>query len=78
MAADKGWPEPGEEGFVHNDGTPQSEQQLADNKRAAELRAEAGSSVHGAPSQAREEVAADAGGSRKAATAEQSKPTAKR
>lgn len=44
-----GWPRPGEEGFVHPDGTPQAAQQLADNRRAAADRAAAGSTVHGAP-----------------------------
>jgi|SRR5688572_16867677 len=43
------WPRPGEEGYVHPDGTPQSEKQLADNRRAARDRAAAGSTVHGAP-----------------------------
>ncbi|MFF0469334.1 hypothetical protein ACFYPX_18120 [Micromonospora zamorensis] len=43
------WPKPGEEGYVHPDGTPQSVQQLADNRRAAADRAAAGSLVHGAP-----------------------------
>ncbi|WP_068925018.1 hypothetical protein [Planobispora rosea] len=43
------WPRPGEEGYVHPDGTPQSEKQLADNRRAAADRAAAGSTVHGAP-----------------------------
>ena len=45
----KGWPEPGQEGFVHPDGTPQAEAQLQDNKQAAADRAKAGSIVHGAP-----------------------------
>jgi hypothetical protein len=44
-----GWPKPGDEGFVHPDGTPQSVQQLADNRRAALDRAAAGSVVHGGP-----------------------------
>lgn len=44
-----GWPEPGQEGFVHADGTPQAEQQLRDNKQAAADRAAAGSIIHGAP-----------------------------
>jgi hypothetical protein len=43
------WPRPGEEGYVHPDGTPQSQRQLEDNKRAAADRAAAGSTVHGAP-----------------------------
>jgi hypothetical protein len=41
--------EPGQEGFVHPDGTQQAEQQLADNKQAAADRAAAGSIIHGAP-----------------------------
>lgn len=52
-AADKqggsGWPEPGQEGFVHPDGTKQAEEQLAANKQAAADRAAAGSIIHGAP-----------------------------
>lgn len=43
------WPQPGDEGYVHNDGTEQARRQLADNKRAAADRAAAGSSAHGAP-----------------------------
>jgi len=43
------WPEPGQEGFVHNDGTPQSRAQLESNKQAAADRAAAGSIIHGAP-----------------------------
>ncbi|MEV0149097.1 MULTISPECIES: hypothetical protein [unclassified Nonomuraea] len=43
------WPRPGEEGYVHPDGTAQSERQLEDNRRAAADRAAAGSMVHGAP-----------------------------
>lgn len=43
------WPKPGDEGYVHPDGTPQSARQLEDNRRAAADRAAAGSSVHGAP-----------------------------
>lgn len=52
LAADAGsndWPEPGQEGFVHNDGTPQARAQLEDNKQAAADRAAAGSIIHGAP-----------------------------
>ncbi|MGH3672188.1 MAG: hypothetical protein ACRDSH_16400 [Pseudonocardiaceae bacterium] len=45
------WPRPGEEGFVHPDGTPQSEKQILDNRRAAADREAAGSGVHGAPAQ---------------------------
>ena len=44
-----GWPAPGQEGFVHADGTPYSEAQLAGNKHAAADRAAAGSIIHGAP-----------------------------
>jgi hypothetical protein len=44
-----GWPEPGQEGFVHPDGTPQSVRQLEENKQAAADRAAAGSIIHGAP-----------------------------
>lgn len=44
-----GWPEPGQEGFVHPDGTQQSIKQLADNKQASADRAAAGSIIHGAP-----------------------------
>src|SRR5688572_30834205 len=43
------WPVPGDEGYVHPDGTPQSVAQLEANKRAAADRAAAGSAVHGAP-----------------------------
>lgn len=46
---DSAWPVPGDEGYVHPDGTPQSLKQLEDNKRAAADRAAAGSAVHGAP-----------------------------
>lgn len=46
---DSAWPIPGDEGYVHPDGTPQSVKQLEDNKRAAADRAAAGSAVHGAP-----------------------------
>lgn len=44
-----GWPSPGQEGFVHPDGTMQAENQLRDNKQAAADRAAAGSIIHGAP-----------------------------
>ena len=44
-----GWPEPGQEGFVHPDGTLQAQKQLEDNKQAAADRAAAGSYIHGAP-----------------------------
>lgn len=47
--SDGAWPVPGDEGYVVPDGTPQSMQQLEDNKRAAADRAAAGSTVHGAP-----------------------------
>jgi hypothetical protein len=43
------WPRPGDEGYVHPDGTPQSVAQLEGNRRAAADRAAAGSAVHGAP-----------------------------
>lgn len=43
------WPNPGEEGYVHPDGTPQAERQLRENRQAAADRAAAGSIVHGAP-----------------------------
>lgn len=43
------WPNPGQEGFVHPDGTQQAARQLADNKQAAADRAAAGSIIHGAP-----------------------------
>ncbi|HEU4422060.1 MAG TPA: hypothetical protein VFR67_05910 [Pilimelia sp.] len=43
------WPRPGDEGYVHPDGTPQSREQLEANRRAAADRAAAGSTVHGAP-----------------------------
>lgn len=44
-----GWPEPGQEGFVHPDGTRQAAEQLEANKQAAADRARAGSIIHGAP-----------------------------
>lgn len=44
-----GWPEPGQEGFVHPDGTRQAREQLEGNKQAAADRARAGSILHGAP-----------------------------
>ena len=46
---DRSWPVPGDEGFVHPDGTPLSEAQRAGNERAAADRAAAGSILHGAP-----------------------------
>ena len=46
---DTGWPQPGQEGFVHPDGTAQAAKQLEDNKQAAADRAAAGSIIHGAP-----------------------------
>ncbi|MBO4274131.1 hypothetical protein [Microbispora triticiradicis] len=46
---DTSWPRPGDEGYVHPDGTPQAAKQLEDNRRAAADRAAAGSTVHGAP-----------------------------
>lgn len=51
-----GWPKPGEEGYVHPDGTKQAEQQLEDNRRAAADRAAAGSILHGAPTHAGNEL----------------------
>jgi hypothetical protein len=45
------WPKPGEEGFVHPDGTPQSARQLIENRQAAANRDAAGSQIHGAPAQ---------------------------
>lgn len=45
------WPKPGDEGFVHPDGTPQSARQLIENRQAAANREAAGSRVHGAPAQ---------------------------
>jgi hypothetical protein len=46
---DRAWPVPGDEGYVHPDGTPQSVRQMEDNRRAAADRAAAGSILHGAP-----------------------------
>ena len=46
---DRAWPIPGDEGYVHPDGTPLSEAQRASNERAAADRAAAGSIIHGAP-----------------------------
>lgn len=46
---DAAWPVPGDEGFVHPDGTPQSVAQMEGNRRAAADRAAAGSILHGAP-----------------------------
>lgn len=46
---DRAWPIPGDEGYVHPDGTPMSELQRANNERAAADRAAAGSIIHGAP-----------------------------
>lgn len=43
------WPKPGDEGYVHPDGSEQSRRQLAENRQAAADRAAAGSTVHGAP-----------------------------
>lgn len=45
------WPKPGDEGFVHPDGTPQSERQWQENRWAAADRKAAGSDIHGAPAQ---------------------------
>lgn len=49
QVGDGGWPIPGDEGYVHPDGTPQAVGQLQDNIRAAADRAAAGSIIHGAP-----------------------------
>jgi hypothetical protein len=46
---DSNWPIPGDEGYVHPDGTPQSVAQMENNQRAAKDRAAAGSILHGAP-----------------------------
>jgi hypothetical protein len=46
---DRAWPVPGDEGYVHPDGTPQSVAQMENNRRAAADRAAAGSILHGAP-----------------------------
>jgi hypothetical protein len=46
---DRNWPVPGDEGYVHPDGTPLSMKQREDNERAAADRAAAGSILHGAP-----------------------------
>jgi hypothetical protein len=46
---DRSWPVPGDEGYVHPDGTPLSQKQREDNERAAADRAAAGSIIHGAP-----------------------------
>lgn len=46
---DRAWPVPGDEGYVHPDGTPQSVAQMEGNRRAAADRAAAGSILHGAP-----------------------------
>lgn len=46
---DQAWPVPGDEGYVHPDGTPMAAQQMENNRRAAADRAAAGSIIHGAP-----------------------------
>lgn len=46
---DSAWPIPGDEGYVHPDGTEHAARQLAANRRAAADRAAAGSVIHGAP-----------------------------
>lgn len=46
---DGAWPKPGEEGYVHPDGTPQAARQLEENRQAAADRAAAGSTVDGTP-----------------------------
>lgn len=43
------WPKPGDEGYVHPDGTPESVRQLAANRQAQADRDRIGSVVHGAP-----------------------------
>lgn len=43
------WPKPGDEGFVHPDGTLHSERQMLENQVAAADRKAAGSTIHGAP-----------------------------
>ena len=43
------WPIPGDEGFVHPDGTPQSVGQLAGNRQAQADRDALGAVAHGAP-----------------------------
>lgn len=45
------WPQPGDEGYVTPEDTPQARTQLADNRWAASDRERAGSGVHGAPAQ---------------------------
>lgn len=46
---DSSWPVPGDEGYVHPDGTPQSVKQLEENRQAQADRDAAGSVLHGAP-----------------------------
>lgn len=46
---DRAWPVPGDEGYVHPDGTAHSAAQMEANRRAAADRAAAGSIIHGAP-----------------------------
>lgn len=46
---DTGWPVPGDEGFVHPDGTPESVRQLEGNRQAQADRDHAGLVSHGAP-----------------------------
>jgi hypothetical protein len=46
---DKSWPKPGDEGFVHPDGTPESVAQLEANKQAQADRDHIGAVAHGAP-----------------------------
>lgn len=46
---DSSWPVPGDEGFVHPDGTVQSVRQLEDNRQAQADRDSTGSVLHGAP-----------------------------
>jgi len=46
---DGSWPVPGDEGFVHPDGTPMSVTQLEENRQAQADRDHVGAVAHGAP-----------------------------
>lgn len=46
---DNSWPVPGDEGFVHPDGTPESVRQLETNRQAQVDRDKLGAVAHGAP-----------------------------
>lgn len=46
---DSGWPRPGDEGYVHPDGTPESVRQLDGNRQAQADRDHIGAVAHGAP-----------------------------